>query len=67
MIQVLGSLGEQTIAEYLDVEGYLTAISTALGFDPSAMVKTADTRKQEAQARADLEAQAAGGQPPMQQ
>lgn len=55
MINVLGSLGEQTIAEYLDIEGYLTAISTALGFDPSVMVKTAAKRKEEAEARAALE------------
>lgn len=55
MIQVLGSLGEQTIAEYLDVEGYITAISTALGFDPSVMVKTAEARKAEAEQRAQLE------------
>ena len=59
MINVLASLGEETIAEYLDVEGYLTAISTALGFDPTSMVKNKEQRTQEAQQRADMEAQAA--------
>ena len=64
MLQAMAGLGEQTIAEYLDVEGYLTAVSTALGFDPSAMVKGADQRKQEQEQRAAMEATAAG-QPPM--
>lgn len=66
MLQVMGSLGEQTIAEYLDVEGYLTAVSTALGFDPSAMVKSAEQRTAEAEQRALLE-QKMAQQPPQQQ
>lgn len=64
MLGVLGSLGEETIRDYLDVEGYLTAVSVALGFDPSAMVKSSDQRKSEQEQRAAMEAQA-GGQPPM--
>ena len=64
MLQVMAGLGEQTIAQYLDVEGYLTAISTALGFDPSAMVKSADQRKQEQEQQVAMETQMANaGQP----
>ena len=70
MVNVMAGLGEQTIAEYLDVEGYLTAVSSALGFDPSAMVKSAKQRQAEAESRAALEAQMSGqptpGGPPQQ-
>lgn len=55
MLQAMAGLGEQTIAEYLDVEGYLSAVSTALGFDPSAMVKSADKRLAEQEQRAQME------------
>jgi hypothetical protein len=63
MLQVMASLGEQTIAEYLDVEGYLRSVSVALGFDPSAMVKDPEQRQAEQQQRAQMEQQAAGGAP----
>ncbi len=66
MIQVMSALGPETIAEYLDVEGYLTAISTALGFDPSSMVKSGEQRKQEQEQRAAIEAQAQQGPMPPQ-
>jgi len=55
MLGVLGSLGEATIAEYLDVEGYLRAVSVALGFDPSAMVKSGEQRRAEQEQRAQME------------
>lgn len=67
MKDVMMGLGEQTVREYLDVEGYLAAISTALGFDPTAMVKSEEQRKAEAEQRVALEAQMAGGQPPQPQ
>ena len=67
MVNVMAGLGEQTIATYLDVEGYLRSVATALGFDPSAMVKGEEQRTAEAEQRAALEAQMAGGvQPPQQ-
>jgi hypothetical protein len=64
MIQVMAGLGEQTIREYLDVEGYMTSISTALGFDASVMVKSEDKRRAEAEQQAQMQAAAAGMEAP---
>ena len=55
MANVMMGLGEETVRTYLDVEGYLRSVSTALGFDPSAMVKSADQREAEAQQAAELQ------------
>jgi hypothetical protein len=66
MLQVMASLGEQTIAEYLDVEGYLRSVSIALGFDPSAMVKDSEQRQAEQEQRAQMEQQVAQPQQPQQ-
>ena len=64
MKDVMMGLGEETVREYLDVEGYLSAISTALGFDPTVMVKTSDQRKSEQEQRLQLEQDMANPQPP---
>jgi hypothetical protein len=57
MIQVMAGLGPEVIAEYLDVEGYLRSVSTALGFNPDAMVKDPEQRKAEQEQKVALEQQ----------
>ena len=60
-------LGEEIVCIYLDVEGYLRSVSTALGFDPSAMVKSQDQRDAEADKAAELQQQMNNaGQAPVQ-
>lgn len=57
MVQIMMGLGEETVRTYLDVEGYLRSVSTALGFNPSAMVKSAEQRQAEAEQSAQLQQQ----------
>jgi len=49
MMQTLSQLGPEVVAQYLDIEGYLKAVSTSLGFDASTMVKTEEDRLKEQQ------------------
>lgn len=47
MMQAMGALGPEVIAQYLDISGYLTALSNSLGFNPDEMVKSPEQRQAE--------------------
>lgn len=49
MVQSMAQLGPEVIASRLDVGGYLTAIATSLGVDPTTVVKSDEQLQQEQQ------------------
>ena len=49
MVQSMAQLGPEVIASRLDVGGYLEAVATSLGIDPSKVVKSEEQLQQEQQ------------------
>lgn len=59
MLQSMAQLGPEVLAQYLKIDGYLTAVATSLGIDSAAIVKSGDELAQQQQ-----QAQPPAGQVP---
>ena len=55
MLQSLAQLGPEVIAQYLNVESYISEIATSLGMDPTKLVKSGEQRQAEANQQAQQE------------